>query len=403
MTSKDALDDDGPTGADGQTASARLAIDELRSLVDILRHLDRAAAAAEWEDPGALRAAVAGARSQLTASAGGADIAAAGASAQRVARAQEFRRGAIAVPAPSSPAQASADAVVAVEVARAATAEAVVAVWEAWRLAAADGQRMPKRRAAVTGVMSAVADLGRRLGAEVRHVWAGRPRSILARLVITLGISVSLAAGFHFSGWSKYDDVSRLTLYLFSAVVGSVVCTNALCFEAERVRAQLSAGERLWRILVVKNLAMAALVTVAALPVVVFLTVADGANPVALIDQLITMVFIWLGVGNVLSVVYPLRHEPVSARLADGTWKRYLFTFAISYGVGLTVNLMIYWRLWARQTASAEIAGGMWAAFALVLASAVLSWVLLTVFAVACSREPRLRRVLSREMVVYRK
>ena len=26
-----------------------------------------------------------------------------------------------------------------------------------------------------------------------------------------------------------------------------------------------------------------------------------------------------------------------------------------------------------------------------------------TVFAVACSREPRLRRVLSREMVVYRK
>lgn len=399
MTSKD----DGRPGTGGPTSGGRLAIDELRSLVDILRHLDRAAAAAEWEDPSALRAAVAGARSQLTASAGGSDIAAAGASPQRLARAEEFRRGAIAAPEPSSPAQASADAIVAVEVARAATAEAVVAVWEAWRLAAADGQRMPPRRAAVTGVTSAVADLGRRLSAEVRHVWAGKPRSILARLVITLGISVSLAAGFHFSGWSKYDDVSRLTLYLFSAVVGSVVCTNALCFEAERVRAQLSAGERLWRILVVKNLAMAALVTVAALPVVVFLTVADGANPVALIDQLITMVFIWLGVGNVLSVVYPLRHEPVSARLADGTWKRYLFTFAISYGVGLTVNLMIYWRLWARQTASAEIAGGMWAAFALVLASAVLSWVLLTVFAVACSREPRLRRVLSREMVVYRK
>jgi hypothetical protein len=115
------------------------------------------------------------------------------------------------------------------------------------------------------------------------------------------------------------------------------------------------------------------------------------------------MVFIWLGVGNVLSVVYPLRHEPVSARLADGTWKPYLFTFAVSYGVGLTVNLMIYWRLWARQAASAEIAGGMWAAFALVLASAVLSWILLTVFAVACSRQPRLRRVLSREMIVYRK
>jgi hypothetical protein len=38
-----------------------------------------------------------------------------------------------------------------------------------------------------------------------------------------------------------------------------------------------------------------------------------------------------------------------------------------------------------------------------VLASALTSWVLLTVFAIACSREPRIRRVLSREMVAYRK
>jgi hypothetical protein len=114
------------------------------------------------------------------------------------------------------------------------------------------------------------------------------------------------------------------------------------------------------------------------------------------------MVFIWLGVGNVLSVLYPLRHEPVTARLRDGTWKPYLFSFALSYGVGLTVNLMIYWRLWAGQTAASEL-GADWAAFLLVLASALTSWVLLTVFAIACSREPRIRRVLSREMVAYRK
>jgi hypothetical protein len=117
----------------------------------------------------------------------------------------------------------------------------------------------------------------------------------------------------------------------------------------------------------------------------------------------VTMVFIWLGVGNVLSVLYPIRHEPVSARLHDGTWKPYLFSFALSYGVGLTVNLMIFWRLWSRQTASTELVGGEWAAFVLVLASAVTSWVLLTVFAVSCSREPRIRRVLSREMIAYRR
>jgi len=112
VISKDALEDDAP-GDGGPTAGARLAIDELRSLVDILRHLDRAAAA-EWDD--------------------------------------------------------------------------------AERLAADDGRPVPTRRAAVTGVVAAFADLGRRLRGEVRHVWAGKPRSILARLVITLGISLSLAA-----------------------------------------------------------------------------------------------------------------------------------------------------------------------------------------------------------------
>lgn len=152
-----------------------------------------------------------------------------------------------------------------------------------------------------------------------------------------------------------------------------------------------------------KNLAMATLVIGAGLPVIAVLTAAGDGNPVAMIDQLVTMVFIWLGVANVLSVVSPLRNEPVAARWHDGTWKPYLCSFAVSYGVGLTVNLMIYWRLWSRQTASRELVGGDWAAFALVLASALTSWVLLTVFAVACSRDARLRGLISREMVVYQK
>ncbi|MGB5113189.1 MAG: hypothetical protein WBO08_16875 [Mycobacterium sp.] len=42
-----------------------------------------------------------------------------------------------------------------------------------------------------------------------------------------------------------------------------------------------------------------------------------------------------------------------------------------------------------------------WAAFALVLGSALSSWALLTVLAVACSREPRVRALLSREMIPF--
>lgn len=379
------------------------AVDELRFLADALRRVDAATAAAHWDDE-ALDRVLAEARAELASLQGAIadDIAAAAASAAWRERADGYAhsvtltRG-LAV----SVEEAGANAVVAVTLARAAVAEAILAVSAARGTGVDEVGAPPTKRIAVLRA-APLSGVGRRIVDEVRHVITDRPRAILIRLLITLGISLSLVGIYHFSGWTRYDDVSRLSLYLFSAVVGSVVCTNALCFEAQRVRDAIARGERVWEVLVAKNLAMAVLITVAALPVIAFLTVANEGNPIALIDQLVTMVFIWLGVGNVLSVLYPIRHEPVSARIHDGTWKPYLFSFALSYGVGLTVNLMIFWRLWSRQTASAELTGGEWAAFLLVLGSALASWVLLTVFAVACSREPRIRRILSREMIVYR-
>jgi hypothetical protein len=219
----------------------------MRFLAESLRRVDAATAAAHWHDD-ALGLVLADARAEVKSVEGAFadDIAAAAASAPWRERALDYARGATATRALTvAPEQATANAVVAVALARAAIAEA-----------------------------------------------------ILIRLVITLGISLSLVSFYHFSGWTRYDDVSRLSLYLFSAVVGSVVCTNALCFEAQRVRDAMSRGERIWQILVAKNLAMAVLVTVAALPVIAFLTAANEDNPIAMVDQLITMVFIWLGVGK---------------------------------------------------------------------------------------------------------
>lgn len=296
-----------------------------------------------------------------------------------------------------TPEQVAADIVAAVGLARAAVAEAVLQVARA-------RQVTPEttRAAVVRGVRPLLPDLGRRVRDELRHVLFQKPRATVVRTAITLGIALSLVAFYHFSGLVRYD-AGRLTLYLFAAIVGSVICTNALCFEAERVRRALSSGEQIWRILVVKNITIAVLVIGAGLPVIFALTAIGDGNPIAMIDQLVTMVFIWLGVANVLSVLYPIRHEPISARLHDGTWKPFLFSFVLSYGVGLTVNLMIYWRLWSRHYAARELAGGDWAAFALVLGSALSSWVLLTVLAVACSRDPRVRALLSREMIPFQK
>lgn len=349
-------------------------LEELRSLAGVLRGLDTAASESQWNDDSAMRTVVAAAHAVLALG----DVSDIGATATQ--------------------SRAEAAAIASVGRARIAVAEAVLAVDHA-----RPGSKGTPSAAAhsVHAASASLASLGRGILEEIRHITADRPRSILLRVVITVAVGLGLVAAYHLTGMKRYD-LSGLTLYLFSVVVGSVVCTNSLCFEAERVRTALAGGQRVWRILVVQNLAMAILITVAGLPVVAALTWTREANPVALVDQLVTMVFIWLGVGNVLSVLYPLRHEPMVARLKDGTWKPFLFSFVLSYGVGLTVNLMIYWRLWARQTANAQIAGGAWVAFLLVLASAVLSWMLLTVFAVACSQQPAIRRKLSREMIAYR-
>jgi len=348
-------------------------LEELRSLAGVLRGLDTAASASQWNDDNAMRAVVAAAHAVL-ALGDAADIG-----------------------ATTTPSEAEAAAIASVGRARIAVAEAVLAVDNARHATGTPAAAGHPLR----GVVASLSSLSRGILDEVRHITADRPRKILLRIVITVALGLALVAAYHLTGMKRYD-LSGLTLYLFSVVVGSVVCTNSLCFEAERVRTALAGGQRVWRILVLQNIAMAILITIAGLPVIAALTWMRAANPVALVDQLVTMVFIWLGIGNVLSVLYPLRHEPMAARLKDGTWKPFLFSFVLSYGVGLTVNLMIYWRLWARQAANAQITGGAWVAFLLVLASAILSWMLLTVFAVACSQQPIVRRKLSREMIAYR-
>ncbi|GAA4664406.1 hypothetical protein [Gordonia humi] len=251
-------------------------------------------------------------------------------------------------------------------------------------------------------VLAGLRSAPRRIGGEIRHVLIDRPHSILLRLVITLGISLAFVAFYEFSGWSNYT-AAQLMLYLYSGLVGSVVCTNALCFEADRTRALMVDGEPAWRILITKNIAMASMMLVTGIPAIAILVAGPSQfSVVAVVDQFLVMIFVWLGIANVLSVASPLRHEPLSARLHDGTWLPYVVSFAVSYGVGLTVNLMIFWQLWARNAASDKVAGGALTAFVLVLVSSILLWLLLTVLAATAAENRELRRALDREMIAYR-
>ncbi|WP_349268874.1 hypothetical protein [Mycolicibacterium parafortuitum] len=192
--------------------------DELRHLADALRHLDAAAAAADWDDDAALARAESRAHAELAAVDRGADIAAAAANPWWRTRAQSRAGDA---PRAATPQEARANAVVAVGLARIALAEAVIAVAAA-RRATTEAAGAPVRSAAARNLLTQLGSLRGPVVSEVRHLLADRPRAILARIVVTLAIALSMVTFYHLTGLTRYDDAGRLTLYLFSAVVGSL-------------------------------------------------------------------------------------------------------------------------------------------------------------------------------------
>src|SRR4051812_35730526 len=122
-------------------------LEELRSLAGVLRRLDTAASASQWNDDNAMRAVVAAAHAVLAV--GDADI------------------GAIT----THPREAEAAAIASVGKARIAVAEAVLAVDSARR-----GTTTPAAASLPLRVVgSSLSSLGRGILDEVRHITADRP------------------------------------------------------------------------------------------------------------------------------------------------------------------------------------------------------------------------------------
>ena len=242
------------------------------------------------------------------------------------------------------------------------------------------------------------------VGTEFHHVLARRPRSILVKLAISLGLGLAYLAFIRLSQWESYSELlPYLALYAVSGVIGGVVCTNALSWDAGRVRAELTSGSRLWHLLLSKNVTMFVLVGAVGLVLSVALAWWAGqwSSLFKALGQLVTMMLIWLGVGNVLSVLSPLRVEPLKERRKDGTLRPFLLSFATSYILGLGVNLMLTWRVWAKESMIAEL-GGITLPVLMLVLSALVLYLLLTVLAVSLADLPRIRRVLLREMVDYK-
>jgi hypothetical protein len=115
---------------------------------------------------------------------------------------------------------------------------------------------------------------------------------------------------------------------------------------------------------------------------------------------MICFIVLWLGVGNVLSVLLPIRDEPVRNRRQSGSLKQFLIAFAVSYVIGYLVNLMFLWRVFAAQQLASRL-GEVFIPAVLIILSSVSMWLLLTVLAVALSQQPKIRRGLLREIADY--
>ncbi|MGE3284646.1 MAG: hypothetical protein AB7J32_00925 [Pseudonocardia sp.] len=308
-------------------------------------------------------------------------------------------------------AQAELDAVAAVGVARMALTDAALAVLQA-RLAriqagedeaeaaAADGHVPLHGRNAVSRHGPALAQ---GLLGEIRYVLARKPRTTVKSLAITLALGLLYLGYIRLFQWDEDRKwLPYLGLWVISVVMGGSVCINAMSFDAMRVRAALDTGERLWRLLVIKNLAL--LVIVAPIGFLLSALLAWRAGDLGAFVKacalVICFILLWLGVGNVLSIGLPTRDEPILRRRESGSLKQFLIAFVASYAVGYLVNLMLIWRVFAAR-ALTERLGSAWIPGVLIVLSCLTMWVLLTVFAVALAQQPKVRRTLQKEIADY--
>lgn len=162
--------------------------------------------------------------------------------------------------------------------------------------------------------------------AEVR--WAFHPprtwlSGVMANLVLAaawllvqpLSVVHSHHVTRHFHH-SQLDWVVLVSTYFSSFVLADVTTTNLLGGDHYRVARGLSDGVALWRILLIKNLALIAIVGMPTFVVAAALTVwKEGVPQMAMtIPNVAVPILSWLGVGNVISVMHPVGAEPLLRR-----------------------------------------------------------------------------------------
>lgn len=161
--------------------------------------------------------------------------------------------------------------------------------------------------------------LPRAVAAEVRWLFSP-PRTCLTgvatnTLLAALWLLVQPLArhGVH------NDLIVVVDTYFASFILADITTTNMLGSDHYRVQAAMAAGTPLWRILLVKNIALFGVVGVPTLIAAVVFTLWFDAPSrlVRTIPNVLVPVVSWLGIGNLVSVLLPVAATPLIRR-----WRR---------------------------------------------------------------------------------
>jgi hypothetical protein len=156
-----------------------------------------------------------------------------------------------------------------------------------------------------------------------------------------LGMVFNLVVSLVVVGYQRYDPhvsgdvkIANIAVAVVVYVLAGTLATNQLGADADRVINSVERGDRVQRILAIKNVALVVLLVPVALLVSVIVRILVDRwrllPNTAMYD--IAAVFVWLGIGNVVSVMLPYRPISLRARLkARKTWKRWAVRQAVPY------------------------------------------------------------------------
>lgn len=159
--------------------------------------------------------------------------------------------------------------------------------------------------------------LWRAVAAEIH--WAFTPpRAWLTGLVANLILATLflLVQPLTPQGRQHMDWVILVGTYFSSFILADVTTTNLLGADHYRVRKGLSDGIALWRMLLIKDLALLVLVGLPTLAAAAALTLwlETPERLSVTVPNVAVPILSWLGVGNFVSVLYPVSAEPLFRR-----------------------------------------------------------------------------------------